>query len=293
MSRLFKIESPGGSMSLDGSTGVSARLAVRGMGMPPVSLQWFDGAGDGSSFRGGRTLARTLDMPVKVQSKQGRAGVLDAFSRLARIVRLPHEPVLTALFDGDRYSLRVVRTGGGDYDMSVDSDGSTVLMTTITLQAGQPFWESIDSEGREITPAGVGLGLLGVGQSLASLILGSVDGFGSVTFSNSGDVDTWPTWTIYPPFSGFALVRDGLVLEWDAALAGVAGGVKSSGYIVVNALDGTVVDETGANMYTGLLPAPKFWSIPQGSSSASIVLSDAAAGSRATVSWKPRRAVMF
>ncbi|QZD98139.1 minor tail protein [Microbacterium phage Blett] len=285
--RLFKIESPGGSMMLDGSTGVQMRLGVRGMGMPPVALQWFDGAGEGSSFRGGKVLARTLDLPLKITGRN-RNEVLDAYSTLAKIMRLPYEPTLTATFDDDRYRLAVVRTGGGDFDMSVDSDGKTVLLTTITVQAGRPYWESIDSEGRNIEPAGVGLGLLGPGQSLVQLILGSIDGFGSVTFSNTGDVEAWPTWTIFAPFSGFALVRaDGLALEW------VGASTKASGFIIVDSLNGTVVDETGANRYGELKPAPKFFSIQPGTSQASVVLSNAASGSRANVAWRPRKMVLF
>lgn len=285
--RLFKIESPGGSMMLDGTSGVQMRLGVRGMGMPPVSLQWFDGAGHGSSFRGGRVLARTLDLPVKITGK-GRSAVLAAYSALAKIMRLPFEPILTAMFDGDRYRLGVVRSGGGDYDMSVDSDGNTILMTVITVQAGQPFWEAVDTEGRDITPVGVGKGLLGPSQSLVQLILGSVDGFGSVTFSNTGDVEAWPTWTIAAPFTGFALVRaDGLALEWTGAAP------KATGFIVVDSLSGTIVDETGANRYGELDPAPKFFSIEPGTSQASVVLEGASAASRANVTWRPRKMVMF
>lgn len=285
--RLFKIESPGGSLTLDGSQGVRMRLRVRGMGMPPVALQWFAGAGDGDAFRGGRTLPRTLDLPVKINGSN-RSQVLARYSALARILRLPFEATLTALFDNDEYRLRVVRTGGGDYTMGEDTDGSTVLMTTITVQAGAPFWEAVDGEGREITPAGVGLGLLGPGQSLVQMILGSVDGFGDVEFENTGDVDAGPVWTMYAPMTGFALVRsDGLALEWNA------GGTKSTGFIVVDALGGTVVDETGANRYDGLDPAPKFWTIPPGVSNASVVILGATGDSSAVVNWHPRKLVMF
>lgn len=285
--RLFRIASPGGSLALDGSTGVQARLAVRGLGMPPVSLQWFDGAGDGSAFRGGRTLPRTIDMPLKFTG-QGRAAVLDAYSRLARILRLPHEATLTAKFDSDEYRLTVVRTGGGDYSFEADTDGNTILMTTVTLQAGRPFWERVDSEGREIEAAGVGLGLLGPGQSLVQMILGSVDGLGEVTFQNTGDVEAWPTWTVFAPFTGFAFVRnDGLALEW------VGDEPKADGFIVVDSLNGTVRDEVGANRYGELEPAPKFFSIPPGSSTAQVVFNDASADTRGTVTWNPRKLVMF
>lgn len=285
--RLFKIESPGGSMMLDGSTGVKMRLGVKGMGMPPVALQWFEGAGDGARLRGGRTLPRTLDLPVKITGKN-RQDVLGSYSALAKIMRVPHESTLTAMFDGDRYRLTVARTGGGDYDMSVDSDGNTVLLTIITVQAGSPYWESIDGEGRNIDPAGVGMGLLGPGQSLTQLIIGSVDGFGDVTFSNTGDVEAWPVWQLNAPMTGFALVRsDGLALEWSA------GGTKATGWIKVDTLAGTVTDENGVDRYDGLASAPKFFSIPEGEAHASVVILGATGASSATVHWNPRKLVMF
>lgn len=274
-------------MTLDGSVGVRMRLGVRGMGMPDVSLQWFDGAGDGSTFRGARTLPRALDLPVKIEGED-RADVLAKFSALARILRAPLVARLTAKFDSDRYRLDVVRTGGGDFEIGVDSDGKTILMTVITVIAGSPFWEQIDSEGREIKPEGVGKGLLAAGQSLVQLVLGSVDGLGDVSFQNTGDVDAWPTWTVTAPFTGFAFVRsDGLALEWEGVTT------KSTGFIRVDTLAGTVVDETGANRYAELLPAPKFFSIPPGGSGASIVISDASSASRVAVNWHPRKLVMF
>lgn len=285
--RVLSLSSRGGDLVLDGSAGVKARLEVRGMGMPDVSLQWFDGAGDGSSFRGGRTLPRTIDMPVKVYGAD-RAEVLTRYSRLARIMSLDNAPVtLTSDYDGQQWRLDVVRTGGGDFTHGQDTDGSTFVMTTITVQAGDPFFERVDGEGRKIAPAGIGLGLLGPGQSLVQLILSSTDGFGDVSFNNSGDVDAWPTWTFYAPFDGFAISRDGLGLGWTGTTR------KTTGSITVNTREGTVVDETGANRYGELDPAPKFFPVPVGSSTGSVVMANAAGDAHADVVWRPRKLVLF
>jgi hypothetical protein len=284
--RVMKMSSAGGEITLDGRTGVQAGLRMRGLGLPPMSLQWFDGAGDGSTYRGGRVLPRVMDMPVKIVGAD-RAAVLGAFSALARVLLADRyeQTRLTLTFDDDDYWIDVVRTGGGDYTFGVDTDGKTILQTVLTVEAGRPFFTRVDSQGREITPEGVGLGMLGPGQSLTSLILASTDGFGETTITNVGDVDAWTRWRLHAPFSGFALLRGSLALEW--------AGAKSSGYIDVDMLDGTVVDETGANRYGGLLPAPKFWALPPGEATVSVVLADAASESKAVVNWNPRKAVMF
>lgn len=285
--RALSLSSRGGDLPLDGSAGVQARLHVRGFGMPSVELQWFDGAGDGSSFRGGRTLPRTIDMPVRI-SGADREEVQRRFARLARILSVENAPVtLTAEFDSKAWRIDVVRVNGGDFSYEDDSDSVSMVNTTITLQAGMPYFEAVDGEGRKIEPSGTGLGLLGPGQSLVQMILSSTDGFGDVIFQNTGDVDAWPTWTFYAPFDGFVIVRDGLVLAWTGAAR------KATGYITVNTREGTVQDETGANRYGELEAAPRFFTIPVGESTASVVLAGASGAARADVSWNPRKLVLF
>jgi hypothetical protein len=281
------MSSRGGDLTLGWESGIRAGLNVRGFGMPGVSLQWFEGAGEGKTFRGGRTLSRVVDMPVKITGT-GRDDVLEKYSHLARIMLLENAPVALALeLEGEAWWADVVRTGGGDYDMGEDSDGTTWLKTIFTVEAGDPYWTRVNSEARVIQPGGLGIPLIGPGQSLVQLLLSNTEGSGSVQFTNTGDVQAWPTWRFLPPFSGFLMARDGLVLEWAQA------DVKTTGWIDVDTEAGTITDETGANRYDGLEPAPKFFSIPRGTTDATVILSGATSATRVNVAWHPRKVVLF
>lgn len=305
MGRTFTVHSAGGTVALDGSQGIRARLQVRGTGAAPVQNQWFEGAGNGASFRGGRVLPRTLDLPVKVFAPPNdwanRSIVRTRFALLQKIFSLQNAPARltldldTSLAGGDKWYTDVVRTGGGDWDWSEDTDGKSFIHTVYSLQAGDPYWTAVNQEGKEVSPAGVGIGLLGSGVSLAQLRVGSEDGFGETTITNSGEVEAWPTWTIFAPFSGFALTSQyGETLVWTKErLTGVPGDEKTSGYVTVNTKTGEVQDETGANMYGGLDDAPQFWSVREGSTTAEILMSDADVATRATVTWNPRREILF
>lgn len=298
MARSFSVQSAGGALALDGSQGVRARLAVRGTGMAPVQNQWFEGAGDGKSFRGGRTLARILDLPVRVYAPPGdwenRDLVRSRFANLARILSLPNAPArLTLDLDsgsegGDKWWVDVVRTGGGDWDWDADTDGRSFIHSVFSFEAGDPYWTAEDQESKVISPVGVGLGLLGAGVSLAQLRVGSTAGFGETSILNTGDVQAYPVWTIEAPFSGFSLTSDtGETLVW------VGNTAKATGYIQVDMKAGTVVDETGANRYAELDPAPQFWSVRPGTTVANVVMADAGGATRAAVVWNVRREVLF
>lgn len=288
MARVLSVQSRGGSLTMGPLSGVMAGAKTRGFGMPGVALQWFEGAGDGKSFRGGRTLSRVLDLEVRIYGAN-RADMLAKYGNLARIFVLENAPVtLGLLLDGEAWRTEVVRTGGGDYSFEKsETDGKTFLRTVLTVEAGDPYWTRVNSEARNITVGGLGIPLIGPGISLVQLSLSDMEGSGEATFENSGDVEAWPVWTFYPPFDSILISRDGLTLDWTAEET------KDEGYLVIDTAQGTITDETGENLYGGLTPAPKFWSIPPGPSVATMALSGATGETRGTVAWHPRKVVLF
>lgn len=294
MTRVMSLSSLGGAIELGQTTGIKALAQLRGTGLPPVSTQWFEGAGDGATFRGGRNLARVLDIPLKVYGAN-REAVRARLSLLGRIFALPNVVRLTVSLDGDEWFVDVVRTGGGDWTWGSDTDGSTFVKTVITAQAGDPFWQRVDSEARNVVPGGGGRGLLRAGVSLTQLQLSSSSGFGAVDFENTGDVAAPGIWTINAPFTGFTLISPtGEAITWGTGGNGALGASKATGFIKVDTELGTVVDETGANKYTGLAAVPRFWSIPPGASKATIVAYDPnVAVTTINVVWNARRWVMF
>lgn len=286
MARIMSIESAGGRVEAGRLSGVRLLAGLRGSGLPPVALQWFEGAGDGATLRGGRNLSRVMDLRLQVYGT-GRAEVNEAMSLIGRIFALGAGPVrLRFELDGEAWYTLVARTGGGDWEWGADSDGSTFIHTTITVQAGDPYWTRELQEQRSIVPGGLGRGLI-KDTTLSKLQVSTTTAFGSVDFNNTGDVPAYGIWTITAPFSGFQLVsQSGEALVWT--------GEKPTGHLVVDTELGTVTDELGANRYAGFASAPRFWAIPAGASAATVVADDAAApGTTIRVVWNVKKWIMF
>lgn len=291
--RVMSLSSVGGEVVADGRSGVRAKTRLRGTGLPPVATQWFEGAGDGAVYRTGRVLARTMDLDLKVYGKN-REQVRAGLSLLGKIFAPGAGDVrLTVDLDGDPWFVDVRRTGGGDWSWDSDTDGSTFVKTIITVQAGDPYWTRVDEEQRSITPGGLDRGLLN-NVSLSQLAVSTTTALGEVDIENTGDVEVFPRTTIWAPFTGFELVSPkGERVLWGSGGRGTLGEPKTSGFITVDHVLGTVEDETGQNLYRGLGNAPRFWALQPGTSRALITAFDGGAGTRIDMLWQPKRWVMF
>jgi hypothetical protein len=288
MARTISLSSSAGSIDFNAISGIRARAQMRGTGLPPVNLQWFEGAGDGARARGARVLTRTLDMPIKITG-DSRESVWARFSLLAQVVA-PTAGDVTIGFevDGIEWYLLARRSGGGDFTWGEDTDGKTTLLTSLTFEAGNPYFMRVDQDAKLILPGGLGKGLLrGVG-TFSGLEVSTTTGLGSVEFSNTGDVPAFPLWKVWGPFTNFTLTSpDGKVLNYTAAKT-------NTHYVLVDTEFGTVVDDTGANMYANLAAAPRFWTIAPGASVATVAMGSPTAGqSKIEVSWRPRKWVLF
>lgn len=286
--RLVSLVSESGEIDLGDKVRLGA--ALKGTGLPPVANQWFEGAGDGANYRGTRVLARTLDLPIKFYGKN-RAEVWDLFSQVA--VAFAPSPTggqvrLRVNLDGAVWYLDVVRTGGGDWQWDVDSDGDTFLRTIITVQAGDPYWTREDATSQNIVLGGLGRGLIKMpGARLHALRLSTNNSFGEVTINNPGDVAVFPVTTLRGPFSGFGLESPlGEKLEWK-------GPILAGQWIRIDHGNGTIVDHTGANRYGARVGIPSFWAVPRGDSVATIRVDDATSESSVTMLWNPRKWVLF
>lgn len=284
--RIVTLTSSAGTLT-SGQHGFKIGMAVRGTGLPDLSTQWFEGAGDGATFRGGRVLSRTIDLPVTITGET-REIVRERISKLGNIFAFASGDVrLSFELDGDVWFTDVRRTGGGDWSWADDTDGKTFVKTVITVQAGNPFWIHDDEDSRVISLSGFGRGLIKTPTPrLNKLKVSTNAGFGTVTFQNQGDIPAFPRWVIGAPFSGFSLTsQSGEVLSWT--------GLKTTGFIEIDSEKGTVVDETGANRYGGLSAVPRFWSLPQGDSIAEVIADDATSATQITAYWRTKRWVMF
>jgi hypothetical protein len=158
--------------------------------------------------------------------------------------------------------LDVIRAGGGDFSMGETTDGETYAFTTVELVAGDPYWTAVTA------------------TTVDPITLGTV------ALTNAGTAPAWPVFTVTGPATGFTLAHSGRSLTWTGTLA-------SAATITVDARDGTVSDNTGANQFGGLSAAPEFWSVPPGTNNATLTMAGTGAGSEMAVTYYPRRWVVL
>ncbi|WNV90316.1 hypothetical protein [Umezawaea sp. Da 62-37] len=259
--------------------GVQALSGATGLGLPPVSVQWLSGAGDGARYRGKRVLPRDVDLPLLIEAPN-RVELQRTVSRLAIMLDGP----CTLRFvedDGTSWTTEVVRVGGGDYAFGVDSTGETDLLMVITLRAGMPYFTSSVPTRKTIGDQEVVRGLLVGG--LANLNVASSQAIGQIQLENLGDAPAYPVWEVIGPGRDFkATSPSGDLLHW-------AGELADGESLLLDTATGTVVDNDGVSRYGELAPAPRFWTIPAGTTSAHVSLEDVIPDSRIVCTWRPRR----
>lgn len=277
----LRLESDTDSFDLDDvfkkGRGVQALSGATGLGLPPVAVQWSQGAGDGARYRGRRVLPRDIDLPILVQD-HGREPLKALVSRLALMFADP----CTLRFiedDGSSWTTTVVRVGGGDYVYGQDTTGNKDLMLVVTVRAGDPFFTSSVISSK-LVGGTTGKGLL---PKLGNLQLSSSTALGNITLNNVGDANAYPFWHITGPTTGFAATSpSGEVLEWNGTL--LAGET-----LLVDTMNGRVTDGTGANRYADIASAPRFWSIPPGLHTAGVSLDGSTAESKVEAQWRARK----
>ena len=278
----LQLESTTDTLNLDDilhrGAGVQVLSGVTGLGLPDVSVQWLEGAGDGAMFRGRRVLPRDIDLPLYLQAAD-REALKALLSRLA--LMLAGECVLRLVeADGTDWSTRVHRVGGGAYVYGSDTIGDTDIQLVITLRAGDPFFTSSRPSSQRISNSGAGRGLL---NGLAQLRVASSQAIGTILLENLGDAPAYPVWDVVGPGRDFrAVSATGVGFHW-------AGSLAAGETLRVDTQRGTVTDHTGASRYADLAAAPRLWTIPPGTTQAVASLEDVDHHSSITCSWRPRK----
>ena len=260
----LKIESPHGVMFLNeqetsGGYGVQVPAGVLGFGMPAVQTQFAEGAGDGARFRGQRLATRDIDLTIDVHERNRR----DLVDKVRYLSRILSEPFRLLAVDGeDEWYTDVVRTGGFDYAVGLDTNARSEFTTNVSLRAGDPAWTRVIPN-KVIFGYEEPRGLLTT--SLAHLNIRS-DGIGgnSVIYYNDGDLPAWPVWNLHNAATSFrATCSCGMTFRWE--------GVMYDGdFLAIDTRKSLVIDGSGANKYAEIDPAPQWWKLPTGSTGVSI-----------------------
>ncbi|MFI0985019.1 phage distal tail protein [Streptomyces exfoliatus] len=280
----LELSSPSDRLDLAGveteGVGFQALAGITGLGLPQLSVQWLEGAGDGAAYRGRRVLPRDIDVPLDIVGRD-REHLSELVVRLARV--LGDEGRLTLAYvdsRGDRWSTPVAWIGGGEMDAGA---GMRDMQTVITLRAPSPYFLAESAQTITIGGATAGAFL----SSMSSMPLASSQAIGSVQLSNEGDVPAFPSWEVTGPGDTLKVISPtGETLQWNGTLAA---GEK----LIVDMGAGTVKDGTGVNRYASLATAPRFWSVPPGVSTVTAALLNTTSATKVVCSWRPRKWVVI
>ncbi|QZN86607.1 phage tail domain-containing protein [Cellulomonas sp. C5510] len=240
-----------------------------GLGLPPVSPRFFDGAGDGSTYRGARVQPRDITLPVLITAT-GRNLLRERVSALATVLSPVHAPARLTYTepDGTAWTADVVRTGSG----APVTDGVSHYAVDLGLRSADPYWTRENAASHTIESAGAGRGLLRPGASLSALRLASGQVIGDAVIENPGDAPAYPVVTLTGPATQFELTSPtGERLLWSGTL-------EEGERRVFDHLAGTVVDDSGTNCYAELGAAPRFWAIPPGVQTAHVDVAGSSVG---------------
>jgi hypothetical protein len=261
--------------------GMEALAGITGFGLPDAFVRWFEGAGDGGTYQGTRIGTRPISVPFTAEAPD-RSGLLEKLSQLAVILDPEYAPARLhfALPGGEIWFVDVVRESGGDVVRSIESDNRTWFNSILGLRAGDPYWTRAEPEQFSVRQDVAGISWL---PNMAEMRLATSQAFGAREMENKGDTSAYPIWRLDGPFTQVILNGPkGETLKWD-------GTISAGQFLVINTFDATVVDQTGANRYTGLDDNPDFWLVPPGVSSVYVQMSNTSATSAIVAEWQPRR----
>ena len=231
------------SISVDGE-GVEAIAGLTGFGLPPVEVQWTEGAGDGARFRSSRVLPREVDIPLHVYHNT-RA---ELKATIAKISRVMAGKMVCKVYDpetGTYVTTDFYRTGGGDYGYGTDSNGMYEWNGVVTLRTGAPYWSHQSVSNTNIIAA-------------AGTVTDS-----SLVINNAGSAPVPPKVTVTGGPTVVQLTLGTETVRWTGSIG--------SNTLVIDMATGEVTSGNGlVNYYSGVQAPPQFFSLTPGDNNVSV-----------------------
>jgi hypothetical protein len=257
---------------------------VSGFGLPQVSVDIAEGAGDGGTWQRTRRLPRVVDLPILVFGTS-RADLQTKLRLLGQVVSDREGPVVLQADYGDGTSVylkgHLIDGGQTEYGKNANLD---FCRWVLSLKCPDPYWTQTEPLSFTIKQ---NLDTDGLLPYLAELRLTDSQGFGDVMVNNPGEVEAWPIWVITGPCDGFTIENDqNIGFSYDAT-------ITSGNQVKIDTKAGTVESASGTNLYSNLSTAPKLFAFPTGTSSVSVVINNAANDTLVQCYFNPRHEVIY
>jgi phage-related protein len=235
--------------------------AVSGLALPPVSIRLDEGVSDGGYYVSSRRLPRDIDIPITIIGED-RDDVEDKFRRLAKLLsdRTGATRISVTYPDSSEWYIDGYYMSGGNvtYGNNATSEFATL---GISFRCPSPYWTK------------------------DSVTTDTYTTLGAKTITNSGDINSYPVWTITGPAVNVSFTSP-TGESWTYLASITSGQVR-----IIDTFEKTVVDGAGVNKYSELGATPNLFAIPSGTPIINI------AGGSLTgsiqVQFKPRKEIVF
>jgi hypothetical protein len=274
---------------LDGTLGMWEGQGKKGFHAPTyIHYRDESPAIAGGFYRGTRAVPRELFLPVVIRD-QNRDNVLARRRALIRAISpLKGECVITSAWpDGSSRSIRCRYLDGIDAgEQGAGEYGITVLRYGLRFIADDPYtfgdtvpsqWDFTASSRLEIPIPGADTFF----EVVSSPLLAS-----GAVINNTGDVDSYPSWTFIGPFTQVTLGNSTTGKSFTMLYTAASSANKL--FVITEPGGTSIVDETGVNRWNTLTAGYSLWPLVVGSNTINVALVGASAGTSALMSYRPR-----
>lgn len=281
--RLQFVDSTGTVLELSDLPGVRA-LGDSGLEMPPMSMVEDVIPGQaGSQLREVRVATRDAVLPFYMEQSSDTA-LRDLLRSLARRLnpsrgdgRLRH--IAT---DGTTRDLTCRYTGGLEGARVTGQATANTRKGALLFRAHDPFW--YDATPTTVTYVTAPPQAF-LGDPFLPLKLTSDTVFGTQTVDNTGDVESWPVWTVKGPAAGIRLdnVTTGKVIDLPITLT-----AAQTVVVDTRPFKKTVRRDDGTNLYGSLTATSSLWPLIEGAQTVRIEVPGSTADTYATLMYARR-----
>jgi hypothetical protein len=271
------IDADGGTTTLD------VEWNVQGRGMPPTAFEE-DRVPErsGSRLRAARHGSRDMTFNVWIT-----AATSAALRTLLRSLIPKFDPtrgdgrirVTSEL--GDQREITCRYAGGLELAENLGSTSALQLQRApVAFRCFLPYWTDVSD-----TTVTYTTGVVSTFFPFFPLRLSSSEVFATGSVTNTGDVQTWPVWTITGPGSGIVLRN-----QTTGKLMSLTLTLGSSETLVIDTREGTktVTKGDGSNQFSALSATSSLWPLLRGVNAVQVEMSGATAASRVGLAYRPR-----